>query len=102
MCLVDNAAFMDDMTDRVVKAYFAQNLDAIKEALDTKMHNNCDSTPEEEAALIDDRNADWLTKMPAIMAQKPTLFAVGAGHLPGDKGVLNLLRKAGYTVEGVK
>ena len=35
------------------------------------------------------------------MAQKPTLFAVGAGHLVGDKGVLNLLRQAGYTVEGV-
>ena len=39
--------------------------------------------------------------MPALMAQKPTLFAVGAGHLPGTKGVLHLLRQAGYKVEGV-
>lgn len=102
MCQVDNAAFMDEMTDRVVTAYFAQDINAIKEAMDAKLHNSCDNTPEEDAAILDNRNADWLTKMPAIMAQKPTLFAVGAGHLPGEKGVLNLLRKAGYTVEGVK
>ena len=36
------------------------------------------------------------------MADKSTLIAVGAGHLPGDKGVLSLLRQAGYTVEAVK
>ena len=102
MCQVDNAAFMDEMTDRVVTAYFAQDINAIMEAMDAKLHNSCDDSPEEKAAVIDNRNADWLTKMPAIMAQKPTLFAVGAGHLPGEKGVLNLLRKAGYKVEGVK
>jgi uncharacterized protein YbaP (TraB family) len=27
---------------------------------------------------------------------------VGAGHLPGDKGVISLLRKAGYTVTPVE
>jgi hypothetical protein len=30
------------------------------------------------------------------------VIAVGAGHLPGKKGVLNLLREAGYKVEPVK
>ena len=101
MCQVDNADFMDEMADGIVKAFYAQDLNAIKEAMDKKRNNSCDSTPEEEAMLIYNRNADWLTKMPAIMAQKPTLFAVGAGHLPGEKGVLNLLRMAGFNVEGV-
>ena len=101
MCQVDNAEYIDSMSDHVIKAFFAQDLDAIKEAMDIKMNNSCDNSPEEDADLIDNRNADWLTKMPAIMAQKPTLFAVGAGHLPGPKGVLNLLRQAGYKVEGV-
>ena len=54
------------------------------------------------ALLIDNRNADWAAKMPAIMAAKPTFFAVGAGHLAGPKGVLQLLKDAGYTVEAVK
>ena len=58
--------------------------------------------PEELAQLIDNRNADWAKKMPAIMAAKPTFFVVGAGHLPGAKGVLQLLKDAGYTVEAVK
>ena len=101
MCQVDNASFMNEITDSYTKAYFAQDSNAIKKSMDTKLHNSCDSSPEEEVALIDNRNADWLTKMPAIMAQKPTLFAVGAAHLPGEKGVLHLLRQAGYTVEGV-
>ena len=60
-----------------------------------------DSSPEEEDKLIYNRNANWLKMMPGLMSQKSTLFAVGAGHLPGEKGVLNLLRQAGYTVEGV-
>ena len=102
MCQVDNAAFMDEMNDAVIKAFFSQDLVAIKEAMDKKLNNSCDSTPEEENALVYNRNADWVTKMPAIMASKPTLFAVGAAHLPGEKGVLHLLRQAGYTVEGCK
>lgn len=102
MCLVDNAKVMDEMTDKVRKAYYSQDIDAVKEALDAKLYNSCDQTPEEEDALINNRNADWLTKMPALMSQKPTLFAVGAGHLPGPKGVLNLLREAGYRVEPMK
>lgn len=102
MCQIDNSVFMDEMADRIVKAFYAQDLDGIKEAMDQKLRNSCDSSPEEDALLVDNRNADWLTKMPALMAQKPTLFAVGAAHLPGQKGVLNLLRQAGYTVEGVK
>ena len=101
MCQVDNADFMNEMADGVIRAFFTQDIDAIQKAMDAKLHNSCDSTPEEEAALIDNRNADWLTKMPALMADKPTLFAVGAGHLPGEKGLLSLLRQAGYTVEGV-
>lgn len=102
MCLVDNAEFINEMTDKVRKAYYSQDIDAVKEALDAKLHNSCDQLPEEDDALINNRNADWVTKMPAIMSQKPTLFAVGAGHLPGPKGVLNLLREAGYHVEPMK
>lgn len=102
MCLIDNADFMDEMGEKVRRAYYSKDIVALKEAMDAKLHNSCDSTPEEDAQLIDNRNADWVTKMPAIMSQKPTLFAVGAGHLPGPKGVLALLRTAGYQVEAVK
>ena len=102
MCLIDNEQFNTQMMEEMAKAFYAQDLDGLKKAMDLKLGTSCDSTPEEEAALIDNRNADWLTKMPAIMKERPTFFAVGAGHLPGEKGVLQLLRNAGYTVEGQK
>ena len=102
MCQIDNWEFMEQMTDGIIKAFFAQKLDDIKDAIDMKMDSSCDSTPEEEAQLIDDRNANWIQLMPAIMQAKSTLFAVGAGHLPGEKGVLQLLQSAGYSIEAVK
>ena len=102
MCLIDNEQVYSQMMEEMTTAFYAQDLDALKKSMDIKLGTSCDSTPEEEAALIDNRNADWLTKMPAIMRQRPTLFVVGAGHLPGEKGVLQLLRNAGYTVEGLK
>ena len=101
MCQVDNADLYDEMTDAIIRAFYAQDIDAVKEAMDITLNNSCDSTPEEEDVMINNRNANWVEKMPALMMLRPTLFAVGAGHLPGDKGVLNLLRQAGYTVEGV-
>lgn len=102
MCQIDNADFMDEMEKDVIHAFFSQNLEALKKAMDKKLNNSCDSRPEEDDILIYNRNANWLKKMPALMAQKPTLFAVGAAHLISDKGVLQLLRTAGYTVEGMK
>jgi uncharacterized protein YbaP (TraB family) len=36
------------------------------------------------------------------MMKKESLFvAVGVAHLPGEEGVINLLRKAGYKVKPV-
>ena len=102
MCLLDNQEFYEQMMESMTDAFYAQDLDALKAAMDKKLGGTCDSTPEELAQLIDNRNADWAKKMPAIMADKPTFFAVGAGHLPGAKGVLQLLKDAGYTVEAVK
>ncbi|WP_132054960.1 TraB/GumN family protein [Pseudocnuella soli] len=52
--------------------------------------------------LLYNRNANWVAKMQGIMKSNAAVFAVGAGHLPGDKGVLSLLRKMGYKVEPVE
>ena len=100
MCMVDNGEIMEKMEEDIAQAYLSRDLNRLYELLDRKMAICC--LPEERAAMLDNRNADWLTKMPAIMREKPTLFAVGAGHLLGENGVLNLLRKAGYMVESVQ
>lgn len=102
LCFADYKDTYERTTENLTKAYFAQDLPAVKKAMDEKMHNSCDTTPEEEESLIYGRNENWAKLMPEIMKQKSTFFAVGAGHLPGDRGVIELLKKAGYTVEAVK
>ncbi len=51
-----------------------------------------------EDILLNNRNYNWMEKLKKLMPGKSLVVAVGAGHLPGDKGVINLLRKAGFTV----
>lgn len=52
--------------------------------------------------LLYDRNRRWAQNMPNIMGPRSTLFAVGAGHLAGENGVINLLKKKGYTLTPLK
>lgn len=49
--------------------------------------------------LLYNRNRRWVKQMPLIMQQGTVLFAVGAGHLPGEQGVIKLLKKNGYKVK---
>lgn len=102
MCFLNNTAFVEQMNEELINAFYAQDLEALKKAMDTKTNSSCDNTPEEDDRILYSRNADWLKKLPSIMASKPTFFAVGAGHLPGERGILEGLRQLGYTVEGVK
>ncbi len=56
---------------------------------------------EYEGVLINNRNTDWVSTIISEAYQKPTFFAFGAAHLAGENGVINLLRKKGYTVKPV-
>jgi len=49
-------------------------------------------------ALLYIRNHNWIPVMEEMAMAKPTFFAVGAAHLPGENGVIELLRKVGYQV----
>ena len=102
MCMIDNREYELMMMKTLTEAYFAQDIAKLLEVTEEKLGNKCDSTPEEDEALIYGRNADWAEKIPAIMGDKSTLFVVGAAHLPGERGVLELLKKKGYAVEAVK
>ncbi len=48
------------------------------------------------------RNQNWVKKLADLLPNRSLLIAVGAGHLPGEKGVINLLRKEGYKVTPVE
>lgn len=48
--------------------------------------------------LIDKRNRSWIPVIAELVRQKPTLIAVGAGHLGGPNGVIRLLQNEGFTI----
>ena len=102
LATVNNLDCVEKQTNEVTVAYMTQDLDKLERAMNEKFGNALDALPEEEDALVYNRNTRWAENMLGIMSGKPTLFVVGCGHLVGDKGVLNLLKKQGYTVEAVK
>lgn len=53
------------------------------------------------SVIVDARNQLWLPRIEKMALEKPTFFAVGAGHLGGKNGIIMLLRKQGYIVEPI-
>ncbi|MEO1776521.1 MAG: TraB/GumN family protein [Pseudomonadota bacterium] len=51
--------------------------------------------------LLDARNVMWMEKLPPLLAGGGAFVAVGALHLPGEVGMVALLREAGYAVEAL-
>jgi len=86
------------------KAQFAQMVDAYKKEDLKSLSNAMSESPEWkgfEDIMLTNRNKNWIPVMETAMKESTTLFAVGAGHLYGKEGVINLLRQAGYTVTPV-
>jgi len=54
-----------------------------------------------EKELLTNRNQTWIPRMQKIMLDKSTFFGVGAAHLAGENGIIQLLRKQGFKVEAV-
>jgi uncharacterized protein YbaP (TraB family) len=52
-----------------------------------------------EAALMVQRNQDWIPVLTRAAADGPVLAAFGALHLSGDQGVLALLQAEGFTLK---
>lgn len=52
--------------------------------------------------LLYQRNENWIDQLETEFQSAPTFVAVGAGHLGGERGVLQLLRDAGYSVTMVE
>lgn len=80
--------------DKMVKAYTSQRLDIMESMVDSSGF----SADKFDDILLIKRNLVWADKLDDIISGKPVFVAVGAGHLIGEKGLLQLLRKKGFTV----
>jgi uncharacterized protein YbaP (TraB family) len=53
--------------------------------------------------MVRDRNAKWVTAITGLLADNhQDLIVVGAAHLSGDGSVIDLLGKAGFTVQRIQ
>lgn len=81
----------------LVEIYKSQNLNQLGKAINED-ENGLNSFLD---ILLNERNKKWIPIMEKNMMIHPCFFAVGAGHLVGDKGLINLLRRNSYTVNPV-
>ena len=86
------------LTVRMQQIYKRQNLDS----LHIMIMEESDVIGGKEVQLLDDRNNNWIPKIEKLIAKKRTFIAVGAGHLAGDQGVIELLKKKGYTLTPIE
>ena len=94
---VDSADQNKEMTRQLADLYSKQDLDGIQ-ALSDK---DDPGMSEYMDLLLYGRNRKWARMLETLLPHKSLLIAVGAAHLPGQQGVIELLRKKGYTVEPV-
>jgi uncharacterized protein YbaP (TraB family) len=84
----------NDEFDRMVEMYKNQDI----QGMQSLMNDSEDGLGKYEDLLLGRRNRNWIPVMEGMMRENITFFAVGAGHLGGKQGVINLLREQGYTL----
>jgi uncharacterized protein len=90
--------------EALVKAYMAGDADRIA-ALDDRITGSMlpgNLWARMRIKLIDERNARMAKRITNEAGKRPVFVAVGASHIPGEKGLLAMLRQAGYQVRPVK
>ena len=94
--LVDAVQMSDediDYLDQMVEVYKSQDINRMVEMMSEE-----GGIEGYENLLLVTRNKNWIPRMELIMKTSPAFFAVGAGHLGGENGVIALLRQEGYNV----
>jgi len=92
--------YINDYTsfgEKSIKLYTEGNIDAIEKLMQTGMRWN----PEFYDKLILKRNVVMANGIDSLIKNGPLFISIGAGHLSGNKGVINLLRSKGYQMRPV-
>lgn len=91
--LVNNKEQVRDSLIRMNILYDHQDLDQLHTMMRSEKHY-----AQRDTEILFDRNLAWLQKLLELFREQSTFVAVGALHLPGEEGLINLLRQHGYIV----
>ena len=87
---------LDRALDQIVRAWSTGDVIALEGLLLSGMREY----PAVHQTIVVDRNRRWLPRIEKMIEQgESALITVGAAHLVGKDGVIELLRARGYTVE---
>lgn len=89
----------DNTMDRMVELYVNQDIVGMQTMM---REEESGGIGDYEEILLLKRNRNWIPVMGELMKEGTIFFAVGAGHLAGDEGVIALLRDAGYTLKPMR
>ncbi|MEK7266451.1 MAG: TraB/GumN family protein [Pseudomonadota bacterium] len=90
----------DGYAARVLNAWTTGDIKALEKETLKEMR---ETSPDSYRILIKDRNENWVKEITGMMAGDEDYFiAVGAAHLIGDGGVVDMLRKRGFAVQRVQ
>ena len=84
--------------EQITQIYVEQDI----ERMVSMVEDDGDGFGEFTDFILKNRNIEWIAPMMEKMGHGPVFFAVGAGHLAGEYGVIKLLRNEGFTVEPFK
>jgi len=84
------------LLNEMQSAYLAKDLQEIESLMEEH-----EEIPGFNEKLLDERNQKWISEISEYSKNASVFYAVGVGHLPGSKGVIALLREAGYEVNPV-
>lgn len=65
------------------------------------VHTTLISSDRHIEAIVTRRNETMMLRILPLIQTRPTFIAVGAAHMPGERGLINLLRRHGCNVEPV-
>lgn len=91
------ADIYSDLFNKMIEDYKHERLSDLSAKLNDKRFMNAES----HRWMLTERNRNWVGEMPAMMKAESVLFAVGAAHLLGEDGVIELLKAKGYTIKPV-
>lgn len=91
----------NELADSLLNAYMLMDMSKI-EKVDSlmwiKLHSSGHISLQDPSTSSISRNTWWIPIIVEKISKAPCLIAVGCRHLPGIDGVLDRLRKRGYTV----
>jgi len=81
---------------KMLSLYKSQRLDEIEKSFDDEP-----GFEEQKDVLLTNRNKNWVSQLKNILPESNIFIAVGAGHLAGEQGLIQLLKNEGYTLRPI-